>query len=458
MSSTPLQREPEQLRELIARRKRLDALFSLLGLLLVVASLSVLVILFGQLLRDGAARLVSTHEVKSDGVPPGRRELVGVLKRLRQPSGSQWWLVRDPLIVSNPARFAGELDSLRGRTVLAAADLPEPGVERVEPGSIVAAVSPLTKLSRTEVVGTLESRDGQWLIRPLDLPLELPGVEADAVSLLGKRVVIDVDRATNLPLDVRSMRSLAPQSFFNSIPSRNPARAGIKTALVGSILVVVVTMCLALPLGIAAGVYLEEYGRKNWLTAIIEINIANLAGVPSVIWGLMALGLFVYALELGRSILTAGMTLGLLVLPIVIMATRESIRTIPQSIREAAYACGASKWQTTWHHVIPYSLGGILTGTIIGLSRAIGETAPLITIGALTFIPFTPDFSLSAPFAWLTSQFTVLPIQMFNWISRPDHRFHENAAAAGIVLLALTLSMNASAIYLRYRLRRSIKW
>jgi phosphate transport system permease protein len=209
---------------------------------------------------------------------------------------------------------------------------------------------------------------------------------------------------------------------------------------------------------VGAGVYLEEYGPKNWLTAIIEINIANLAGVPSIIWGLMALGLFVYQLNMGRSIQTAGMTLGLLVLPIVIMATREAIRAIPLSIREAAYACGASRWQTTRYHVIPYSMGGILTGMIIGLSRAIGETAPLITIGALTYIAFLPDFSWSQPLAWLESGYTVLPIQMFNWISRPDPKFHENAAAAGVVLLALTLSMNALAIYLRYRLRRSIQW
>jgi phosphate transport system permease protein len=241
---------------------------------------------------------------------------------------------------------------------------------------------------------------------------------------------------------VRAVEKLVPQGFFNSMPSRSWARAGIKSALVGSVLVVGVTMLLALPLGIMAGV----------------INIANLAGVPSIIWGLMALGLFVYAFGIGRNILTAGMTLGLLVLPIVIMATRESIRAIPGSIREASYACGASKWQTTRFHIIPYSLGGILTGAIIGLSRAIGETAPLITIGALTYVAFLPEFSWSNPFKWLQSEFTVLPIQMFNWTSRPDRRFHENAAAAGMVLLVLTLSMNAVAIVLRYRLRKKISW
>jgi phosphate transport system permease protein len=232
----------------------------------------------------------------------------------------------------------------------------------------------------------------------------------------------------------------------------------VKPALYGSLWVISVCTLFVLPVGVGAAVYLEEYAGRSRFARIIEINIANLAGVPSIIWGLMALGLFVYQLNMGRSIQTAGMTLGLLVLPIVIMATREAIRAIPLSIREAAYACGASRWQTTRYHVIPYSMGGILTGMIIGLSRAIGETAPLITIGALTYIAFLPDFSWSQPLAWLESGYTVLPIQMFNWISRPDPKFHENAAAAGVVLLALTLSMNAMAIYLRYRLRRSIQW
>ncbi|MEO6435850.1 MAG: phosphate ABC transporter permease PstA, partial [Tepidisphaeraceae bacterium] len=177
--------------------------------------------------------------------------------------------------------------------------------------------------------------------------------------------------------------------FFTAFPSRRAAQAGILSAWVGSCLIMVVTMLFSLPLGVAAGIYLEEYAPKNWLTAMIEVNIANLAGVPSIIWGLMALGLFVHsALNLGQSIQTAGLTLGLLVLPIVIISTREAIRSIPNSIREASYACGATRWQTVWFHVIPYSMSGILTGSIIGLSRAIGETAPLITIGALSYIAF----------------------------------------------------------------------
>ena len=251
--------------------------------------------------------------------------------------------------------------------------------------------------------------------------------------------------------------------FFTAFPSRFAARAGILSAWVGTTVVMVVTALTAIPLGIAAGVYLEEYAAKNWITAIIEINIANLAGVPSSIYGLMALGLFVYQLGLGQSILTAGLTLALLILPIVIVATRESIRAIPNSIREAAYALGATKWRTIRDHVLPYATGGILTGVIIALSRAIGETAPLITIGALTFIAFLPDspISLAFPFIsfdWLMSPFTVMPIQMFNWVSRPQQEFHLNAAATGLVLMVMTLCMNAVAIYFRYRFRKRIKW
>jgi phosphate transport system permease protein len=251
--------------------------------------------------------------------------------------------------------------------------------------------------------------------------------------------------------------------FFTSYPSRRPAQAGILSAWVGSTLVMLVTAASAIPLSVAGAVYLEEYAPKNWFTAIIEINITNLAGVPSIVYGLLALGLFVYAFGFGQSILSAGLTLGLLILPVVIVATREAIRAIPSSIREASYALGASKWQTTWEHVLPYALPGIMTGVIIGMARAIGETAPIITIGALTFIAFLPPAPIGAEppflnFEWLTAPFTVMPIQMFNWTSRPEAAFHQNAAAAGLVLLLMTLSMNALAIYVRYRLRKRIKW
>ncbi len=251
--------------------------------------------------------------------------------------------------------------------------------------------------------------------------------------------------------------------FFANFPSRRAAQAGILSAWVGTTLVMITTACAAVPVGVAAAVYLEEYARKNWVTGIIEINITNLAGIPSIVYGLLALGLFVYALGFGQSILSAGLTLALLILPIVIVATREAIRSIPSAMREAAYAVGATKWQTTWDHVLRYSMPGVLTGVIIGMARAIGETAPIITIGALTFIAFLPPSPVMQEFPffsfeWLFAPFTVMPIQMFNWTSRPDPAFHQNAAAAGLVLLVMTLSMNALAIFIRYRLRKNIKW
>lgn len=251
--------------------------------------------------------------------------------------------------------------------------------------------------------------------------------------------------------------------FLTSFPSRFAERAGILSSWVGTLLIMIVTACTAVPLGVAAGIYLEEYARKNWFTNLIEINIANLAGVPSIIYGLMALGLLVYQFRLGQSVLTGGLTLAFLILPIVIVATREALRTIPQGIREGAYALGSTKWQVVRHHLLPYSIGGTMTGVIIALSRAIGETAPLITIGALTFIAFLPPPPLSTQppfvsFDWLWSPFSVLPIQMFNWVSRPDQAFVLNAAGAGLVLIVITLSLNAAAILIRYRVRKRIKW
>jgi phosphate transport system permease protein len=316
--------------------------------------------------------------------------------------------------------------------------------------------------------------------------------------------------------------------FFFSFPSSNPAEAGILSSWVGSILVIVTTAGIAIPLGALAGLYLEEYAPKNNLTSAIEIAVNNLAGVPSILFGLLALGLFVQALRMGETILVAGLTLALLILPIIIVATREAVRAVPQDIRQAALALGATKWRTTQDHVLPYALPGIVTGVIIGLSRAIGETAPLILVGGLTFVaflpirapgdtmsytighldeygaPIDPDEMLSIslarggqvhtpdgavleaapreaidapsgslvettaslgdaaeswlPWNWLDEAFTVMPIQMFNWTSRPEEAFRDNAAAAGLVLLAITLLMNGFAIWLRYRLRKRIKW
>jgi phosphate transport system permease protein len=251
--------------------------------------------------------------------------------------------------------------------------------------------------------------------------------------------------------------------FLTSFPSRHADKAGILSAWVGTSLVMLVTVFSAVPVGVAAGVYLEEYARRGWFTDIIEINVTNLAGVPSIVYGLLALGLFVYGMGLGQSIAAAGLTLGLLILPVVIVSTREAIRSVPVAMREAAYALGATRWQTVHDHVLPYSTGGILTGVILGLSRAIGETAPIITIGALTFIAFLPPAPITSEppyisFEWLLAPFTVMPIQMFNWLSRPQAAFIENAAAAGLVLVLMTVGMNAAAIWLRYRFRKKIKW
>lgn len=251
--------------------------------------------------------------------------------------------------------------------------------------------------------------------------------------------------------------------FFSSFPSRRASQAGLLSALVGSVLVMTITFLSAVPMGVAAAIYLEEYAPKNVFTEIIEVNVTNLAAVPSIIYGLLALGLFVYILDFGTSILTAGLTLGLLILPVVIVATREAIRGIPIAIREAAYAVGATKWQVVSQHVVKYATGGILTGVIIGMARAIGETAPVITIGALTFIAFLPPSPISSTppflnFEWLWSGFTVLPIQMFSWISRPSPDFQVNAAAAGALIIIVTLLMNGIAIKMRYDIRKKIKW
>jgi phosphate transport system permease protein len=236
--------------------------------------------------------------------------------------------------------------------------------------------------------------------------------------------------------------------FLSSFPSRRPEDAGIRHALAGSIFVIALTGALAVPIGVAAAIYLEEYGTRSVMARIIEINITNLAAVPSIIYGLLGLGLFVRAMGMGRSVMAGASTLALLVLPVVILSTREALRAVPKSIREGSYALGATKWQTIWHQVLPVALPGILTGTILALSRAIGETAPLITIGALTFVAFAPD--------GIWSPFTVLPIQIFNWVSRPQLEFRTNAAAAILVLLALLLTMNAAAIWLRDRYQKKL--
>ena len=235
-------------------------------------------------------------------------------------------------------------------------------------------------------------------------------------------------------------------AFLTNIASRRAEEAGVYHALMGSIWVILLTGALALPIGVASAIYLEEYGTRSRVARFIELNIANLAAVPSIIYGLLGLGVFVRLMQMGQSVMAGAATLALLALPVVILSTREALRTVPSSIREGSYALGATKWQTIWNQVLPMALPGVLTGLILALSRAIGETAPLITIGALTYIPFAPDS------VW--SKFTVLPIQIFNWVSRPQAEFKVNAAAGILVLLALLLSMNAIAIVVRDRHQR----
>lgn len=231
--------------------------------------------------------------------------------------------------------------------------------------------------------------------------------------------------------------------FITSLPSRFPAKAGILPALVGSLWIMVLTAMIAIPIGISAGIYLEEYAKKSRLGNIIEINITNLAGVPSVIYGLLGLEIFGRIMDMGGSLLAGACTLALLILPIIIVSTREALKAVSRSLREASYALGASKWQTVKGVTLPAASGGIITGIIIALSRALGEAAPLIVIGALAYVPFVP----TGP----SSEFSVLPIQIFNWVSRPQHGFLVNASAGIIVLLSITFIMNGIAVYLRIK-------
>ncbi|WP_322798034.1 phosphate ABC transporter permease PstA [Thermoflexus sp.] len=278
---------------------------------------------------------------------------------------------------------------------------------------------------------------------------ELIGKVFEGIALTA--TAIGLVALTLLLLDVaRRGLGVLSWSFFVNYPSRFPEQAGIRSALLGTLWVISLTALFSVPLGIAAAIYLEEYAPRNRLTRLIELNINNLAGVPSIIYGLLGLELFVRWMRLERSILAGALTLSLLILPILITASREALRAVPMSLREAAFALGATRWQVVRHQVLPVAFPGILTGIILALSRAIGETAPLITIGALTFIAFDPRGPLD--------KFTVLPIQIFNWVSRPQEGFHRLAAGAILILLVVLLSMNALAIYLRNRLQRRYQW
>ena len=274
--------------------------------------------------------------------------------------------------------------------------------------------------------------------RAMDLAFQVVALLVLLVALAAlAALIVDVVRD--------GLARLSP-GFITGYPSRRASQAGLLPALTGSVFVILLTALLALPVGVAAAIYLEEYGRRNFVARAIELNITNLAAVPSIIYGLLGLGMFVRVMGMGRSVMAGAATLALLALPVVILSTREALRAVPGSIREGSYALGATKWQTIWYQVLPVATPGILTGLILSLSRAIGETAPLITMGALTYVSFLPDS------VW--SSFTVLPIQIFNWVSRPQRDFHANAAAGILVLMALLLTMNAVAIWLRDRYQR----
>ena len=234
--------------------------------------------------------------------------------------------------------------------------------------------------------------------------------------------------------------------FLSDFPSRFPAKAGIHSALIGTLWLISLTAFFSVPIGIGAGLYLEEFTKKNRIRQFVDLNISNLAGVPSIVYGMLGLVIFVRWFELNQSVLAGSLTMSLLILPVIIISTREALRAVPNTIRQAAFALGATRWQTIYAHVLPAAFPGILTGIILALSRAIGETAPLIMIGALTYVAFVPDGPMD--------DFTALPIQIFNWASRPQQQFHELAAAGILVLLFVLLLMNSIAVFIRHRLEK----
>ncbi|OUT64127.1 MAG: phosphate ABC transporter, permease protein PstA [Planctomycetaceae bacterium TMED10] len=238
--------------------------------------------------------------------------------------------------------------------------------------------------------------------------------------------------------------------FIRALPSRFPAKAGIRTALAGSLWLMGLTTIISVPIGVGAAIYLEEYATANRLRTLVQTNIANLAGVPSIVYGILGLGLFVRFMALERSILAGALTLSLVVLPIIVLASQEALRAVPPSIRNASFALGATKWQTIWHQVLPASVPGIMTGVILAMARALGEAAPLLAIGAVAYVPFVPSN--------LSDEFTALPIQIFNWSARPQEDFHSVAAAGIIVLLAVLICLNAIAVFVRYRASKRIRW
>lgn len=285
-------------------------------------------------------------------------------------------------------------------------------------------------------------RRGPKFRRYTDYAFSLGGLLAITIAL-GALAVLIVDVA----MDGAGRINL---QFLTHFSSRNPAEAGILPALVGSLWLVLIAIISAIPLGVASAIYLEEYAPHNRLTNLLEVNIYNLAGVPSIVYGILGLGIFVRFLSLGRSVLAGGLTLGILLLPIIIIAAREAIRSVPNTFREASYAIGATRWQTIYRVVLPAASPGIITGAIVGISRIVGEAAPLIVIGGSAFVSFLPKT--------FTDEFTALPLQIYTWISYPKRGFHINAAAGILILLGFTILLNSAAIIIRYRLRKRMQW
>ena len=353
---------------------------------------------------------------------------------------------------------------------------------RIEPETLSVGGVPFEELDKVSLLGILQQNVSAGLIRQLDRLQSFDSrSREDVYALVIERVVrpqvvktwtlteslvrgnsIKSEIARDNPLARLEFRSWVNYRFLTTPQSSVAANAGVRTAILGSLWTISITILVAFPLGVGAAIYLEEYASNNWVNRLIQTNINNLAGVPSIVYGMLGLAIFVRALQPftsgaifglsdpttanGRTILSAGFTLALLILPLLIINGQEAIRAVPNSLRQASYGLGATQWQTIWHHVLPNALPGILTGTILAVSRAIGETAPLVVVGAATFITFNPR----SPF----SQFTTLPIQIYQWTSRPQAEFHNIAAAAIIVLLILLLTMNASAILLRNRSSR----
>lgn len=343
-------------------------------------------------------------------------------------------------------------------------DRPLEELSSIELEQIIRGNLSKNRISTIEREGYLENRTTGGLLQIIEEEIVKPEIVESynlLPSLLNKQQISD-DATEKYPGGEVEFRYWLNRQFLTSSMSSSPENAGVRTALLGSLGLILITILAAFPIGIGAAIYLEEYApKKSWISRIIQTNIDNLAGVPSIIYGILGLALFVRALEPvtsgaifgvqggnGRTILSGGLTMALLVLPIMIISAQEAIRSVPVTIRQASYGLGATQWQTIWHHVLPYSLPGIMTGTILAISRAIGETAPLIVVGASTFLTSDPN----GPF----SSFTALPIQIYNWTTRPQPTFQHTAAAAILVLLMSLLSLNAAAIFLRNRFSKRV--